>query len=396
MVARRALIGLGAAVALATVLILATTRGAEPEGVVEIDVLEATVIDGRLAAAVNIENNDNRQQDVVITLTLGLFGTTDPWDRRVAEIGPRTAGIRSGHTALVVFDSPVAVADGSYELTAWVETEAPSDGVTYTTAGFAVDVADGRIGRMKPVDDGAPHVSTPDISLTGGPILELAGEVAAAAGPEDARLKVDLIPGSDATPWWATTAISTTIFDDATTRGTESVFQVDIQTVPEPGDYRVRLEILDGETVLDAIVLADVVTVEPPPDHIRRDEQPVGPLAILDATPNLEVDDPIVEVVVVNTSDEAVDGVVWWLLAAPREAEPWNFAEARSFEVGRRLEPGEQRTLRLAADGELEAGIGFELSVWAHTSEPGSDETQHSDGVRLNQLIDTTTPSQGE
>ena len=135
--------------ALATVLLLATTRGAEPEGVVEIEVLEATVVDGRLAAAVNIENNDTRQQDVDITLTLGLFGTAEPWDRRVAEVGPRTAGIRSGDTALVVFDSPVAVADGSYELTAWVETEAPSDGVTHATAGFPVDVTDGRIGRSQ-------------------------------------------------------------------------------------------------------------------------------------------------------------------------------------------------------------------------------------------------------
>ena len=77
----------------------------------------------------------------------------------------------------------------------------------------------------------------------------------------------------------------------------------------------------------------------------------------------------------------------WWLLSAPGEPEPWRFVDAQSFDVGRTLEPRERRTIRLAIDGLLPSGQGFELTIWSHI-DPGTGETQHSDGVRVNQLID--------
>ncbi len=384
---------LGAAIVASGALLLALTRPAEPGQVVSIEVLDASVVDGRIAAAVNIENHDSRHQDLLVSLTLGVYGETDAWGRRVAEVPAQAAAVRSGDKTVVVWDNDIAIPTGTFELTAWVRTEPPNDVVTQITAPFAVEVADKSLARVTGIDTDEAHFADVRVIADGGDFLSLNGWGQAANSPEDVSVKLDVlsVDTTERTPWWAAAAITTILLDDLEANADGFGFEIDQLRALPPGRYQVRAELLDGTTVADSVLLPDLVTVDRPHESIDRTEPPIGPLAILEVSSDFDLDDGlVVSVEVQNISDVATDGLFWWLLAAPGEPEPWRFVEAKSFNVGRRLEPGERRTIRLALDGDMTVGTAFELSVWAHTTEPDSDNTTHSDGVRATNLIDTT------
>jgi hypothetical protein len=384
---------LGAAIVTSGALLLVMTRPAEPSEVVAIEILDATIVDGQLAAAVSIENHDSRHQDVQVSLTLGIYGDADAWSRRVAEVSEQPAAIRSGDETLVVWDEGVAVPTGSYELTAWVRTEAPNDVVAQATASFPVEVKDKVLARVTEVDTDTAHFVEMDVASEGGYFLHVVGTGLVANAPPDASVKFDVLTAeaTDRAPWWAAEATMTIVVDELEPGPDGSEFAVDQLRALSAGRYRVRAELLDGTTATDSVLLPDLVTVDRPHESIERTEPPSGPLAIIEAATEFDGDDGlIVTVEIQNIEDESVDGLFWWLLAAPGEPEPWRFVEAKSFNLGRRLEAGEQRTIRLALDGDMTVGTAFELSIWAHTTQPDSDDTTHSDGVRHTDLIDTT------
>ncbi len=353
-----------------------------------VEVLDASVDDGRMTAAVSVKNNDSRRQNVDVSLTLGAFGSTEAWSRRVAEASSKAVGIRSDEEVLVVWDELVAVPTGSYELTVWIRTERADGLVTQETAEFAIEAESSSPSRVAPPGPG-PSLDEPNLTVRGGGLLTIGGSVAAEGAETGSVLKLDLLDASDSQPWWARPAIDSYIFDDRVESEPQR-FSVDSMSAVPSGTYAVRIELLNEDVVEDSILLAGTVVITPPDDAIRRVELPSGPLAITGVTveQRVEANDLIVSLEVQNMSTDPVDGLFWWLLSSPGEPEPWRFVDARSFEVGRRLEPRERRTIRLALDGVMNTGTGFELSLWAHTTVPGADST-HSDGVRLKELMDT-------
>lgn len=373
-------------------LVLSFTGADEPVEPLTVNVIGATIIDGRLAAAISIENHSAVRQDLEITLSLGVFGASDAWTRRVAEVGAHASAIRSGETSLVVWDEPVAVPTGSYELTAWVDTGESNTGVIQRTATFTVTAHSEQVARVSPPDTNQPHFVDPDLTIEGGSFFRMSGFVQVEGTDRPPIVKVDLLVADPSTPWWAQPAATTYVFDnhDLNTGTTP----IETLAAVTPGEYRIRIELIQTDKVHDVVLLPALVVIDPSPDGVRRNAAVAGPLAITNAQRE-EGAELIISVDVRNLSHEAVDGVFWWFLSAPGEPEPWRFADGTSFQIGRRFEPGEQRTVRLVLDGEANAGTGFEVSVWAHTDNPDDDETTHSDGVRLKELIDTFTTGDG-
>lgn len=384
---------MGAAVVTTAALVLGLTDGGEAGEPATVEVIDARVTDGRLAVAMTVENHDNRHQDVEISLTLGVFGDNDAWSRRVAEVAPREAAIRSGDSALVVWDEPIALPTGSYELTAWVKTEEPNDIVIQHTAPFTVLAESDQIARVKAPAGDSAFIIEPGITVEGGEFVHVYGDVLVEAPRAPTSVRIDLLPLGQGGPWWVHDAVKTLTTENVRRADTWSL-PVDLMTALPPGEYGVRMALLTGGEANDNILLPITVTVDPPAETIRRGVPVSGPLAIVDAVVEASGDEGLVVTATVqNLHTGPVDGVFWWLLGTPGDPEPWRFPDGTSFRVGRRLEAGERRDIRLVLDGDLPVGIGFELSVWAHTTVPDSEETLHSDGIRATQMIDTAAPA---
>ena len=375
------ILGLGVAISAAVLLGVTGASTTASEGGVVLEVLEASVSDGRLKAAVSVTNNDSIRHELDAYVSLGVFSGGSAWDRRVIESTRQIVPIRSGQETLVVWDEPVNILNGSYEPTAWVGLERGDGVVLQATGDESVDVSDNDAPAR--VDAaGASLITGVDVQVSGAELLTVRGSV---SSEEAGELKVDVVRANAREPWWAIEAVKTAIVD-----ADELTHEFDLLHALPPGDYMVRLQLLQEEMLVDQIMLPTVASVLDL-GTARRDGPVAGDLAIVAVNvPDAEWAQPneaLVEIEVQNLSTEPVSGKFWWLLSAPGEPEPWRFVDARSFDVGRSLEPRERRTIRLAIDGLLPAGQGFELTVWSHI-DTGSGETQHSDGVRVNQLID--------
>lgn len=375
------ILGLGVAITVAVLLGVTGASTTASDGGVVLEVLEASVSDGRLKAAVSVTNNDSIRHELDAYVSLGVFSGGSAWDRRVVESTHQIVPIRSGQETLVVWDEPVNILNGSYEPTAWVGLER-GDGVVLQATGVeSVDVSDNE-APARVVAAGASLITDVDVQVSGAELLTVRGTV---TSEEAGELKVDVVPANARQPWWATEAVTTAIVD-----ADELTHDFDLLHALPAGDYMVRLQLLQEEMLVDQIMLPTVASVLDL-GTARRDGPVAGDLAIVSVNvPDVEWAQPneaLVEIEVQNLSTEPVSGKFWWLLSAPGEPEPWRFVDARSFDVGRTLEPRQRRTIRLAIDGGLPTGAGFELTVWSHI-DPGTGETQHSDGVRINQLID--------
>ena len=375
------ILGLGVAISAAVLLGVTGASTTASEGGVVLEVLEASVSDGRLKAAVSVTNNDSIRHELDAYVSLGVFSGGSAWDRRVIESTHQIVPIRSGQETLVVWDEPVNILNGSYEPTAWVGLERGDGVVLQATGEESVDVSDND-EAARVVAAGASLITGVDVQVSGAELLTVRGSV---SSEEAGELKVDVVRANAREPWWAIEAVKTAIVD-----ADELTHEFDLLHALPPGDYMVRLQLLQEEMLVDQIMLPTVASVLDL-GTARRDGPVAGDLAIVAVNvPDAEWAQPneaLVEIEVQNLSTEPVSGKFWWLLSAPGEPEPWRFVDARSFDVGRSLEPRERRTIRLAIDGLLPAGQGFELTVWSHI-DTGSGETQHSDGVRVNQLID--------
>jgi len=85
-----------------------------------------------------------------------------------------------------------------------------------------------------------------------------------------------------------------------------------------------------------------------------------------------------VRVVMRNITSEPQSGVLWYVLAAPGEPEPWRVNAYASPERAVRIAPGKTGTIELAGPGSALDGI-YELSAWLHGVVPGTSERFHSD-----------------
>jgi len=373
-------------------LALGLTGTTEAADVFAVEVLDASVDDGRLTAAVRVQNQDATRQNVAVWLSLGAFGPAGAWERRLAEASTQNLGIKTDETVLIVWDEAVAVPTGSYELTVWVRTEIGDGLVIQRTAGFALPVESSGISRVAPPGDG-PSLVMPVLELRGGKLLTLKGSVFARDANPDSEIKIDVLDADDPEPWWRRPAVANYLLGDGVA-GDEWEFTVDTLTALPAGSYALRVELISPDSVDDTILLPSTVTIAPPEGLESGLTAAAGPLAIVGVDLDDSDGDFVVSVEVQNLSTEPVDGLFWWLLSSPGEPEPWDFVDGRSFEIGRRLEGRERRTIRLVADGAPNAGTGFELSVWVHTTDP-DEESTHSDGVRLPELIDTITTESG-
>jgi hypothetical protein len=381
------------------VVVLATTGGGESRGTMELTVTTIALEGNRLTADVSVANDDATRHEIEVWLTLGVFGSGDAWSRRVAELDTQALAVKSGETRVLSWEADLAVPEGWYEVTAWTRLDGASERVLTSTGPDSVRVEESApISRIAPAD-GAARIDTVGLAIEGGDFIRIDGPVDIAR-PADTdepfEIKVDILEDVPDQPWWALPAAASTLLDTETTgiddRATASLDQL----VPlPPGDYRVRVELWYDEALLDQVLLGPVATVDEPDPTIMRSGLPVGPVAIVSATADADWADDgdhVVEVEVQNLSDEPVEVLMWWLLAAPGDPAPWEMCDARSFEIGRRLDSFERRTVRLAMDGNPPEGRGFEFSAWVHVvSDDGS--SVHSDGVRLTQLIDAPAGS---
>ncbi len=129
---------------------------------------------------------------------------------------------------------------------------------------------------------------------------------------------------------------------------------------------------------------------------IMRKARPSGPLAIeaIEARDHwASMEEAVATVTVTNRSSETVAGIVWWHLADPGDPEPWKFAAATSHRLERVWEAGESKVVRLAVEGSVPDGNGYELSVWAHEGELGS--STQSDAVTYDGGIDIKNREDG-
>lgn len=79
-----------------------------------------------------------------------------------------------------------------------------------------------------------------------------------------------------------------------------------------------------------------------------------------------------------NVTSEPQSGLVWYVLAAPGEPEPWRLYDYASRERTFNLLPGRTATIEIGGpDTPLDGEYG--LSVWLHGKKPESGERFHSD-----------------
>ena len=85
-----------------------------------------------------------------------------------------------------------------------------------------------------------------------------------------------------------------------------------------------------------------------------------------------------VRVVVRNITSEPQSGVLWYVLAAPGEPEPWRVNAYASPERALQIAPGKTSTVELGGPAPALDGI-YELSAWLHGVVRGTSERFHSD-----------------
>ncbi len=388
---RRVAIVAGLVFVIASVTALVVTGAEEPAETVEIALGDVYVDeDQQLIAAVSMSNGDALRHEIEVWLTVGQFGDSDAWSRRVAELTTHRIDLRSGEAEALDWEEPVAVPAGWYEVTAWARVDGGQ--VLQIQAPEAIQYLDSA-PASRVATHGTRHVEVVTIDLDGGDFARIAGVVNGTA-PGPVLVKVDLLGDVIGQPWWSSPAAATFVEETAPLEGNRISFGFDSMLPLGSGIYAVRIELWEGETLLDQILLGDRMTISEPSETIRRDQFPTGPLAIVSV--ELDADDlanTLATVEIQNLSDQPVEGLMWWLMAAPGDPTPWEFPDARSFEIGRRFEPFERRTVRLAIDGPPPTGQGFELSAWVHVLPPDSEDSVHSDGIRLRQLINAVEAS---
>jgi hypothetical protein len=386
----------GTIVLVASGAALALTGAEESGQTVQIALGEVTLEDDMLLASVSLSNADSTQHEVDVWLTLGLFGAGEAWDRRVSELETRSVALRSGEAAAVHWDEAVAAPSGWYEVTAWVRLDGEGGQVMQLTAENGIEVtAEDVLSRVHPASS-ERRLNAPDLTMIGGEFGYLRGSISATAGSDATSAKIDLLAEDARTPWWSRTAESTFHAQMADGADGISAAPVDRMIALRPGDYTVRIQLWSGEELLDQVLLPDHIEVSPADSSVLREALPVGPVAIvaIEASPDWSgAERHVVTVDLQNLSSESITASVWWYLAAPGDPAPWEFPEARSFEISRDLDPFERRSVRLAIDGPPPTGRGFELSAWTHVV-PESGDSVHSDGVRHTQSIDAVSASQ--
>jgi len=390
---RRVAIVAGLVFVIASVTALVVTGAEEAVETVEMALGDVVVDEeGQLTAAVSLSNRDALRHEIEVWLTVGQFGEGDAWSRRVAELSAHSIDLRSGEAEALSWHQPVAVPSGWYEVTAWARVDGEDGRVIQIQAAEAVEFLESAaVSRV--INHGQHRIDVATLDLDGGDFARIAGVVnGTASGP--VLVKVDLLSDVTGQPWWSSAAAATFVEEAAPLEGSQISVGFDRMLPLHAGTYAVRVELWEGETLLDQILLGDRMTISEPPESIRRDVLPSGALAIVSI--ELDADDlanAVATVELQNLSDQPVEGLMWWLMAAPGDPAPWELPDARSFEIGRRFEPFERRAVRLAIDGPPPTGHGFELSAWAHVLPPDSDGSVHSDGVRLRQLINAAEAS---
>ena len=88
------ILGLGIAISAAVLLGVTGASSTGSEGGVVLEVLEASVSDGRLKAAVSVTNNDSIRHELDAYVSLGVFSGGSAWDRRVIESTHQIVPIR--------------------------------------------------------------------------------------------------------------------------------------------------------------------------------------------------------------------------------------------------------------------------------------------------------------
>jgi hypothetical protein len=121
--------------------------------------------------------------------------------------------------------------------------------------------------------------------------------------------------------------------------------------------------------IVAAHSVAPAISTAAPPQTLRLDA-----LEVVKTHRELRT----VRVVVRNITSEPQSGVVWYVLAAPEEPEPWRINAYASPERELRIAPGKTATVELDGPGPAVDGV-FELSVWLHGVVDGTSERFHSD-----------------
>lgn len=367
---------------------------AKSEQIAQISAIEAEIVDGQLIATVSVTNSDSIRHELEIWLTLGRFGAGNAWDRRVSQASSQHTALRSGGDAALTWNEAAAVPAGSYEVTAWARLDGRDGQVIQRTSADTLEMAiSSPLSRLNSQSE-STRLGELSLDVTGGAFATMRGSVIFDTSTSP-TLKIDIVDAEDTEPWWSRTAIHSFVSESEMTDDVYSEAVIEHMAFLAPGDYRVRVEALYGSVQLDQVLLSEPLTIDRGDSSIRRSDLPTGAIAILAATTSQDWSIPanrILNIEVQNLGPDPVDATFWWLMAAPGEPQPWKFTEGRSFEVNRRLEPFEHRNIRLRLMGEVSDGTGFELSAWTHVVDD-SGETQHSDGVRLTDLINTTSVS---
>lgn len=375
---------------------LALTGGDEPPKTVQIALGEIMIEDDLLVANVSLSNADSLRHEVEVWLTLGLFGTGEAWDRRVAELETRTIALRSGEAGAVSWEEPVTAPSGWYEVTAWARLDGEGGQVMQLTAEEGIQLTtEGIVARVNQTATGH-RFSAIDLAISASEFDRLHGSVSAPPDSLATSAKFDLLRDDAAAPWWSRPAESS--FAAQMGEGPESdlVATVDRMVALPAGTYAVRVELWAADQLLDQVLLPTRLQVDPTDSSVAREEPPIGPVAIvaIETVPDWsDAEHHVVTVELQNLSAERITASAWWYLASPGDPTPWEFPEARSFEISRDLAPFERRSVRLAIDGPPPTGRGFELSAWTHVVTESGDSV-HSDGVRHTQSIDASDASQ--
>jgi hypothetical protein len=350
-------------------------------GPISVAVESAEVVDGLLSAEVTVASTDTVRHEIEVWTTLGIYGASDAWQRRVSETTVQTEALRTNESKKVQIHRPAAVPAGSYELTVWVRLDDARQQVVQFTHDTSVEVEDSApLSRIAADMTGQAMIDVAESDSTTDEFVRADVAVGTVAAEPGSTVQLDLIGNDPRTTWWERPAITSAVAVETV----DAVARIEETLLAPPGTYHLRLQLIDGDGLQqDQVLLAGDLTVNEPDPSIRRTDTPVGPLVITRvAYPTTwgSVDDAVAVVEVENLSSEPLIGELWWHLAAAGHPEPWVDPEASSVPLRRLFEPGERRSVRLSLDGELKAGSPFELSVWVHADADAGGPV-HSDGV---------------
>ena len=124
---------------------------------------------------------------------------------------------------------------------------------------------------------------------------------------------------------------------------------------------------------------------------VRPADRPSGPVAISAVQGRTTWTDAgsVVTATVENRGEQPVTAEVWWLLADPKDKQPWVAPAGRGKPERVRLEAGARVRMELPVAQAPSPGV-WTLSLWAHTVQ--GDRTKPSHGVNATPVI-TVLPS---